>query len=103
MSQHTKQLRQSKKIRIFFFNLTDLNDRSAGTQIGEIKKKKSNFLTLPELLRVLTSSHRNRRVWSVAWSPDGTKLASGSEDKTVKIWNAKTGQCVSTLTGYSDR
>jgi WD40 repeat protein len=33
----------------------------------------------------------------VAWSPDGTKLASGSEDKTVKIWNAKTGKCDSTL------
>jgi hypothetical protein len=25
------------------------------TQIGEIKKKNSNFLTLPELLRVLTN------------------------------------------------
>jgi len=24
-------------------------------------------------------------MWSVAWSPDG-KLASGSFDKTVKIW-----------------
>jgi WD40 repeat protein len=34
----------------------------------------------------------------VAWSPDGTKLASGSSDDTLKIWNAKTGKCVSTLT-----
>ena len=43
-------------------------------------------------------THRNRRVWSVAWSPDGTKVASGSWDKTLKIWNAKTGKCDSTLT-----
>ncbi len=39
MCQHTKQLRQGKKIRFFFLNLTNLSARSAGTQIGEIKKK----------------------------------------------------------------
>ena len=32
----------------------------------------------------------------MAWSPDGTKIASGSDDRTVKVWNAQTGQCVST-------
>ena len=25
-------------------------------------------------------------VWSVAWSPDGTQLASGSADRTVRVW-----------------
>ena len=46
-------------------------------------------------------THRNRRVWSVAWSPDGTKVASGSEDNTVKIWETSTGTCQSTLSGHS--
>jgi len=36
----------------------------------------------------------------VTWSVDG-KVASGSGDKTIKIWNTNTGQCVSTLTGHS--
>jgi WD40 repeat protein len=36
----------------------------------------------------------------VAWSPDGT-VASGSADKTIKLWNTNTGQCVSTLSGHS--
>ena len=34
----------------------------------------------------------------MAWSPDGTKIASGSSDDTLAIWNAKTGKCESTLT-----
>ena len=31
------------------------------------------------------------QVLSVAFSPDGTRVISGSEDNLVNIWNAKTG------------
>ena len=48
---------------------------------------------------MLTDFIANGRVRSVAWTPDDTKIASGSDDKTIKVWNAQTGQCVST---YSD-
>lgn len=34
---------------------------------------------------------------SVAFSPDGETILSGSYDKTIKLWNAKTGQEISTL------
>ena len=41
-------------------------------------------------------------VYSVAYSPDGTKIISGSYDKTIKIWDANTGECLKTLEGHSD-
>ncbi|KAF2681103.1 hypothetical protein K458DRAFT_310374 [Lentithecium fluviatile CBS 122367] len=40
-------------------------------------------------------------VSSVAFSPDSTRLASGSRDKTVKIWDANSGACLQTLEGHS--
>jgi WD40 repeat protein len=41
-------------------------------------------------------------VTSVAWSPDGQWIASGSYDKTVQAWNASDGSHVFTYKGHSD-
>ena len=38
---------------------------------------------------------------SVAYSPDGQQIVSGSHDKTVKIWDANTGKELHTLTGHN--
>ena len=39
-----------------------------------------------ELLSEKTDAHSNR-ITSVVFSPDGTKIVSGSFDKTNKVWD----------------
>ncbi|PHH49659.1 Vegetative incompatibility protein HET-E-1 [Ceratocystis fimbriata CBS 114723] len=41
-------------------------------------------------------------VTSVVFSKDGQRLASGSSDHTVKIWDATSGTCLQTLKGHGD-
>ena len=36
-------------------------------------------------------------VASVAWSPDGSKLASGGFDETIRVWDAASGKEIYTL------
>ena len=33
----------------------------------------------------------------MCYSPDGVTVASGSSDKTIKLWNAKSGELVKTF------
>ena len=41
-------------------------------------------------------------VWSVGFDPSGKKLVSGSSDKTVRVWDATTGEPIgSPLRGHS--
>jgi len=41
------------------------------------------------------------KVIAVAFAPDGKRAATGSADKTVKIWNVQTGRIIVTLTGHT--
>ena len=51
-------------------------------------------------LQVL-NAHTNN-VNDVRFSPDGKLLASGADDRTVRLWDPATGTCRSTLEGHSD-
>ena len=54
-----------------------------------------------ETLRLLTG--HVGQVLGVAFSPDGTLLATASSDTTARIWDTATGQARTTLTGHTGR
>src|SRR5262249_30746533 len=41
------------------------------------------------------------KVISVAFSPDGKRIATGSFDRTAKIWDSETGKEIFTLKGHT--
>ncbi len=53
-----------------------------------------------QLLRTLEGPSGS--VLSVAFSPDGQTLASGSWDNTIKLWRVDDGQLLRTLEGHAD-
>ncbi|KAI7976406.1 hypothetical protein EIK77_000231 [Talaromyces pinophilus] len=48
-----------------------------------------------------TLEGHSAQVSSIAFSPNGQTLASGSHDGTIKLWDTKTGSELQTLKGYS--
>ena len=50
---------------------------------------------------VKTLRRRMHDVKIVAILPNG-RVVSGSRDRTLKVWNASTSQCIRTLTGHTD-
>jgi WD40 repeat protein/uncharacterized caspase-like protein len=42
-------------------------------------------------------------VTQISFSPNGFLLASSSADKTIRLWEVRTGKVVKTITGHSDR
>ena len=50
---------------------------------------------------LLTCEGHSDEVTGVVFSPDGSQLASGSGDRTVRVWDVQTSQCQYTLEGHS--
>ena len=50
---------------------------------------------------IITLTGHSGSVTSVSFSPDGSRIVSGSKDSTVRVWDAVTGEVINTLTGHS--
>jgi serine/threonine protein kinase len=51
---------------------------------------------------VVTYQEPSDFIRSLAWSPNGLRVASASNDKTVKLWDPQTGQILFTYKGHTD-
>jgi WD40 repeat protein len=57
---------------------------------------------LSELVLQKTLVGHGSRIWSCCFSPCGRLILSASADKTLKLWNAATGELHKTLLGHTD-
>ncbi|MCL6589279.1 MAG: WD40 repeat domain-containing protein [Firmicutes bacterium] len=70
----------------------------------ELKKSGGLSYEIPSGLRMLKtlSAGRESLIYCIAWAPDGAALASGSDDRTIQLWDLETGKRLRTLKGHTD-
>jgi WD40 repeat protein len=56
----------------------------------------------PGMKLVRTLRGHTNWIGQIAWSPYGRMLASPSGDKTIRLWDVETGECLKTLEGHQD-
>jgi WD40 repeat protein len=71
-----------------------------GSSIQNVTKSGSEF---PSGIAHTSSLHGHTSwIGRLSWSPDGRILGSPSNDKTVRLWDAESGNCVQVLNGHKD-
>jgi WD40 repeat protein len=71
-----------------------------GRRLAFITDKTATVWDLAQGKALFELAGHTNLVYSVAWSPDGSRLATASEDNTAQVWDAVDGQALLTLSGH---
>ena len=77
----------------FFVDITDIHGDNRNGSFTYVEVSKHQVAVL---------EGHGAWVRSVVFSPDGTRLASGSSDGTAKLWDVASQEAIATLEGHSD-
>ncbi|MEM7726734.1 MAG: NB-ARC domain-containing protein [Cyanobacteria bacterium P01_A01_bin.45] len=69
-------------------------------QIDSLNKNYIGEIDSNQVPHKILEGH-NDSIWSIAFNPDSKLIVSGSSDRSVKIWDSQTGQCLKTLYGHN--
>src|SRR5256884_3044966 len=86
------------RLQSLLFQMVEIDANQRPASIAASQQELEQIIAASRPLGSLLCTYRshNRLVLAVAWSPDGTHIASGSSDGMIHVWNAETGQCTFT-------
>ncbi|MDE2997525.1 MAG: leucine-rich repeat protein [Gemmatimonadota bacterium] len=86
-----------------FYDIGDFAFSPDGAFLAIGESGRVELLDATKRETITTFRHSANTIPTVAFSPDGTLLAAGSKEGTIKVWNVTSETEVATLAGHADQ
>jgi len=112
---HAIEAKQEARQQAYIANIAAASAALSANEIGTVRRRLEasppefrnwewEYLSAEtDVSLAVLHGHERAVLLSVAFSPDGTRLASAAWDKTIRIWDAETGTQMTVLRGHDER